>query len=136
MRGRTPEQNREEMREIVAGGGQSGLLAYDDGKPVGWLALAPRAAFDRLDHSAGASWVIACVYVAPSARDAGALARLLEAAVAHAVAAGATSVEAIPRGWRPDGGAAAMASLRGALLSAGFEEVDPVRHGVMFRRQL
>jgi GNAT superfamily N-acetyltransferase len=80
--------------------------------------------------------VIACVYVAPSARDAGALARLLEAAVAHAVAAGATSLEAIPRGWRPDGGAAAMASLRGALLSAGFEEVDPVRHGVMFRRQL
>jgi GNAT superfamily N-acetyltransferase len=136
MRIRTAEQNRQDMQGIVASGVPAGLLAYDGGEPVGWLALAPRAAFGRVEPTGEAVWLIACVYVAASSRGSGLLSRLLEVAVAQARSAGATSLEAIPRGWRPDGGAPAMSSLRRALLSAGFEAVEPRTHGVLFRRQL
>ncbi|HXH20866.1 MAG TPA: GNAT family N-acetyltransferase [Dehalococcoidia bacterium] len=136
MSERTAGQNREDARRIVRSGEPAGLLAYRDGKAIGWLALAPRSHFGRLSPAASSTWVIACVYLAPQARGAGVLTGLLAGAIAHARSAGATFLEAIPRGWRTDGGRPAMASLRGALLSAGFEEVDPVALGVLFRRTI
>jgi hypothetical protein len=136
MNGRPPEQNREEARRTLARGGPAGLLAYRDTVPVGWLALAPRSHFGRLAPGEPSTWVIACVYVASSGRGAALLPQLLAAAITQARLSGATSLEAIPRGWRPDGGARALPSLRKALLSAGFEEVDPLALGVLFRRGL
>jgi len=35
-------KNRDAMRKIVASGGAPGLIAYVDGQPAGWCAIAPR----------------------------------------------------------------------------------------------
>src|ERR1700750_828020 len=34
--------NRRTFQEIVSSGAATGVLAYADGKPVGWCAIAPR----------------------------------------------------------------------------------------------
>ena len=60
------ERSKRAMGKLVGAGREPGLLAYDDGSPVGWVAVAPR----------------------------GIASELLDAAVAYAFSHGATSVEA------------------------------------------
>src|SRR5439155_21583274 len=43
--------NRAAMKKLVASGKVPGLLGYLDGKPVGWLAVAPRGVFGRVGRS-------------------------------------------------------------------------------------
>jgi hypothetical protein len=45
------EGNKAAFREVVAAGPPPGLLAYRDGVPVGWCAVAPRETFPRILHS-------------------------------------------------------------------------------------
>ncbi len=107
--------NRAALRELVESGSRPGLLAYTDGQPVGWVAVAPRAQFGRILRSSTlrpldgtddhAVWSLNCFVVRPAARRAGVARRLLEAAVDHAAAAGAGAVEAYPvlMNTAPDG---------------------------------
>jgi hypothetical protein len=39
------------MQDLVAGGTVPGLLAYRDGRPIGWVAASPRSDLVRLEHS-------------------------------------------------------------------------------------
>lgn len=105
---RPVDRNRDDMRRLVEGGRRPGLVAYDDGEPVGWCAVAPLVDFVRVTASpyiAAARpqgddptgrWAVLCFVVAPSARGAGLVDRLLGAAVEHARSQGATGLEAIP----------------------------------------
>lgn len=43
--------NKAAFEAVVADGEPTGLLAYDDGVPVGWCAVAPRSAYPRLLRS-------------------------------------------------------------------------------------
>src|SRR5205814_1153575 len=44
--------NRAAMRRVVEGGRKvPGLLAYVDGRPVGWISVAPREEFGRVERS-------------------------------------------------------------------------------------
>lgn len=43
--------NKRAMKKIVSAGKPPGLLAYADGRPVGWVAVAPREAYPVLDRS-------------------------------------------------------------------------------------
>jgi hypothetical protein len=43
------EGNRRALRKVVGGDLPPGVLAYAGGEAVGWCAIAPRAAYPRLD---------------------------------------------------------------------------------------
>jgi GNAT superfamily N-acetyltransferase len=126
------EPNRASLRELVAGGTEPGLLAYAGGRPVGWCAVEPRAAYPALARSRILApvdttpvWSITCFFVARTARRGGVMAALLRAAVEHAAGHGATMVEAYPveprSGRMPD--AFAYTGLASAFRDAGFFEV-------------
>jgi GNAT superfamily N-acetyltransferase len=96
---------RAAFRGVVKDGPPPGLLAYRDGVPVGWCAVAPREAYPRVLNSrvlrpeddAPACWAIVCFYVLRSERRGGVAAELLEAAVAFAAEHGAEAVEGYPK---------------------------------------
>lgn len=96
---------RAAFREVVAEGPPPGLLAYRDGAPAGWCAVAPRESFPRVLHSrvlrplddAPACWAVVCFYVLRGQRRSGIANALLEAAVAFAAEHGATWVEGYPK---------------------------------------
>jgi GNAT superfamily N-acetyltransferase len=86
-----------------------GLLLRRDGEPVGWVSVAPRHDYIRLprtkvvadgtpdrDFSDPTIWAIVCFTVAPGHRRTGVARRLVNAAIEHATAGGATRIEAYP----------------------------------------
>jgi GNAT superfamily N-acetyltransferase len=81
-----------------------GLLAFDGDEAVGWIAIAPRTEYRRIEASRATPrvdevdvWVIPCITVRPSARGRGIALALIRAAVAYAKAQGAPALEAYPR---------------------------------------
>ena len=103
------DTNRSAFERIVADGGEPGLLAYQDGVPVGWISVAPRAAHPQLLRSPTLApedpdepdvYSITCFYVHPSAQRQGIRGALLDAAVEHARSRGATAVEGYPSSAR------------------------------------
>jgi GNAT superfamily N-acetyltransferase len=103
---------KEAMRDLVEHGELPGMLAYVDGVPMGWIAVAPRAGQARLERSRmvkgladddgpSAVFAITCFYVDREARGEGISSALLEAAVADARRRGATVVEAYPKAELP-----------------------------------
>jgi ribosomal protein S18 acetylase RimI-like enzyme len=97
------------MGALVRAGRTPGLLAYDDGAPVGWISIAPREEFEALlsspqygprDEDEGV-WSIVCLAIDRYARRQGVAASLVDAALAHAFAHGATAVEAYPHVSNP-----------------------------------
>jgi GNAT superfamily N-acetyltransferase len=124
--------NRRALKRLVDSGEPPGLIAYDGGLPVGWIALAPREAFTRLGASRSLKpvddtpvWSVTCFFVAKSHRRRGLSAVLLRAAAEHARSRGARMLEGYPVVSRtrtmPD--AFAWTGLPGAFEKAGFREV-------------
>jgi GNAT superfamily N-acetyltransferase len=118
---------------VVDEGPPPGLLAYRDGAPVGWCAVAPREAYPRVLRSrvigpaddAPACWAVVCFYVERSERRGGVAAALLEAAVAFAADHGAAAVEGYPKdteGARKGANELFVGSMS-MFAEAGFEEV-------------
>jgi GNAT superfamily N-acetyltransferase len=137
---------RRAFREVVEAGPPPGLLAYRDGTPVGWCAVAPRDTYPRVLRSrvlgpaddAPACWAVVCFYVVRAERRGGVAAALLEAAVAFAADHGATVVEGYPKdteGTRKAANELFVGSMA-MFAEAGFEEAarnSPTRP-VMRRR--
>jgi GNAT superfamily N-acetyltransferase len=80
-----------------------GVLAYVDGKPAGWCAVAPRDDYPRITRSRNVkpiddepAWAITCFFIAKDARGAGLSSKLLDAAVTLAKQHGARLVEGYP----------------------------------------
>ena len=124
--------NRRAFKRLVEAGETPGLLAYCDGEPVGWCALAPREAYPRLERSrilkpvdAEPVWSVTCFFVARPFRRRGVTVALLKAAVAYAKAHGARIVEGYPvepKGTRmPD--PFVYTGLASAFRKTGFVEV-------------
>ena len=112
-----------------------GLLAYQDGRAIGWVSVAPREDYDRLEHSRVRPrlddtpvWSIVCFVVSRKQRGRGLTGRLLDAAVDYARTHGATALEAYPT----DVGDSRIPSANGytGVLStfeaAGFEVVHEI----------
>src|SRR5215510_5179174 len=125
---------RGDMEELVCGGTEPGLLAYAGDDPVGWVALAPRAEYPRLNRSRKLGpvddvpvWSITCFYIDRRHRRRGVASALLAAAIAHARSRGAEVVEAYPIDTAAGGGKPASADLYTGTLAlferAGFREV-------------
>ena len=126
------EGNRKAFRAIVASGAEPGVLAYVDGEPVAWCAVAPREAYPRLERARTLArvdqmpvWSIVCLFVTRRYRRTGVSEPLVRAAVAHAVRHGAKLVEAYPvEPYSPEMPAAfAWTGIVSAFSRAGFKEV-------------
>ncbi len=83
--------NRRALRRLIAGGTEPGLLAYVDGVPAGWMALAPREEYTLLSRSRILQpvddkpvWSVVCFFVARAHRGRGLTVALLRKAAAYA----------------------------------------------------
>jgi len=94
------DERRQAMVGRIAVGTPVGILAYRDDEPVGWCSVAPRETCRKLspgqDDTETGIWSIVCFYVPRPLRGGGLSVALLEAAVEHAFAKGASAVEAYP----------------------------------------
>ena len=79
-----------------------GILGYLDGEPVAWCSIAPRPTYRRLGgpdvdgQDPDSVWSLACFFAHRKLRRQGVTSLLIDAAVAHARARGASVVEAYP----------------------------------------
>lgn len=103
FRDRPASERRTSLRKLVAGSPAPGLVAYLDGEPVGWVAVAPRHEYHRLNRSTKLKpvddqpvWVVTCFYIDRRYRRRGVAEALLAGAIEHAHAHGAEAVEGIP----------------------------------------
>ncbi|MGH7543122.1 MAG: GNAT family N-acetyltransferase [Gemmatimonadota bacterium] len=128
---RKGEKNRRALRRLVQSDEPPGLIAWIDGEPAGWIAVAPRAAYRRLERSRILKpvdnrpdvWSVPCFFVARAHRRQGLTVALLEAAVEHAARRGAAVVEGYP--VEPAGEQADVfvyTGLASAFRRAGFRE--------------
>ena len=126
------EGNRRAMKALVESGTIPGILAYYEGRAVGWCSVAPREDYPRLEGSRilrpvddKPVWSIVCLFVAKRYRRTGVSARLVRAAVDHVRKQGGAVVEGYPiepkKANTPD--AFAFHGLASSYLDAGFKEV-------------
>ncbi|WP_203982410.1 GNAT family N-acetyltransferase [Sphaerisporangium rufum] len=132
--------------------GTTGMVAYLDGVPVGWVAVEPRAGYRRLRGSpvpwAGRAedpddpdvWAIVCFAIRPGYRGQGLTRPLAEAAVEYARARGAKAVEGYPMiphpGQTVSWGEMNVGS-RNTFVAAGFHQVShPTTRRVVMRIDL
>jgi GNAT superfamily N-acetyltransferase len=130
------EGNRQAFQALVCSGNPPGLLAYSEGRAVGWCAVSPREELGRVLRSptvrplddVGPAWTVSCFYIARDSRGRGISRVLLDAAVRHAALHGARAVEGFP--VDTGGHIAPEAAYTGTLSmfsSAGFRIVEPRR---------
>jgi len=126
------EENKKALNNIVVSGKVPGILAYIEGQPVGWCAVAPREAFPRLERSRILKrvddkpvWSVVCFFIAKEFRRKGISVRLLKAAVGYVRNQGGKIVEGYPvepkKEWTPD--PFAYTGLASAFRKVGFVEV-------------
>lgn len=138
------------VKELVARDPPPGVIAYDDGEPVGWAAVHPRAGtgfarnrkipqVDGLDV-----WSVWCIRVRPGHRGTGISHSLLRGAVDFARSHGAPAIEGYPvdNGGRKVDLTTAYVGTRKLFEDAGFtkaSDTDSVLNGfprVLMRLQL
>jgi GNAT superfamily N-acetyltransferase/uncharacterized protein YndB with AHSA1/START domain len=138
---RTSAENRADMSQLIAAGKVTALLAYADGRTVGWCnygatthlaGVMSKLELEAADHDRVGS--VACFVIAAPYRRHGIAERLLEAACARLAAAGCRAVEAYPRKDDSD-----ATSYRGPLemyLGAGFEPYREAGKTLIVRKSL
>jgi len=137
--------NRRAFQRIVRAGDPPGLLAYEDGRAVGWVAVAPRLAYKRFERSRilqpvdeKPTWSVPCFFIDRSRRGRGLTTALLRAACIYAASRGAERIEGYPlEPAKPMPAAFAWHGLASAFRAAGFHEVarrSPTRP--IMRREL
>ncbi|MDX2179314.1 MAG: GNAT family N-acetyltransferase [Bryobacteraceae bacterium] len=129
-RNRAGGDNKSDFRQLVREDDPPGHLAFDGGKPVGWLQLTPRGALPALERNKRLArvdevpvWSISCFFVRVGYRKRGVTEALIAAAIAAARKAGAPALEAYP----VDAGETSSSSFTGYLstfLRLGFREVE------------
>lgn len=97
------EPNKNSMKDIVYRDEPAGVLAFVDGKPIRWCAVAPREVYKRLESSRVFKriddkpvWSITCLFIAKSFRRKGISTELIKGAIEYAKSNEAKIVEAYP----------------------------------------
>ena len=124
--------NRAAMKRTIESGTVPGILAYEDGIPIGWCSVAPRGDFGSLNRSRVLKpiddqpvWSIVCFFMDKNYRGIGLGENMVRAAVQYAGEKGAKIVEAYPtkpRGKKLDPVSSYM-GLPHVFERAGFEQV-------------
>jgi GNAT superfamily N-acetyltransferase len=140
------EANREQLRGLVRGGREPGLLAYADGEPAGWVSVAPREEFlphlerTRVLRPAPGEgvWSVLCFVVRPGLRRRGIAGALLDAAVDFARDRGARAVEGHPLddARRKVHAMEAYVGVASMFARAGFTEIDRRGSRPVYRLEL
>jgi len=123
--------NRKAMKAIIHSGTIPGILAFSQGRPVGWCSVAPRDHFPALGRSRILNpvddlpvWSISCLFVEKNYRRKGLSIQLLKAAVDYVKKQGGAVVEAYPvepkKDKMPD--VFAWTGLASAYTGVGFKE--------------
>lgn len=124
--------NKAAIRDLCDEGRQPGLVGFLDGKPAGWVSIAPRPEFGRIlrsplfkpdDPDNEAVWSLVCLFIHKHFRGKGLAGYLVTAAAMHARANGAQRVDAYA--VHPEGRAAAdlYHGTPSMYRAAGFTEV-------------
>ena len=95
---KSPARKRQ-MLDRIKGGVPVGLIAYDAGKPVAWVSVAPKETFQRGLGGAEDSdrvWSLTCMFIARDHRKQGLSAQLIAAAAKYAKRHKARILEAYP----------------------------------------
>lgn len=125
------EGNRTALKALVGACQLPGLIAYLDGKPVGWCSVGPRDVFPTLNRSKvlkpvddNPVWSVVCFYISKENRLQGLTVKLLQEAVNFAAGQGASIVEGYPVVPRSRNAAAAFLypGTYSAFQKAGFSE--------------
>ena len=103
------ERNKDYIKARIEAGPPPGLLAFEEGKAVGWMQIGPRAdvpewnnqgrgsaPVDPADAKDPGVWAISCFFIRASARGRGISHRLVEGGIAFARQNRARLVEACP----------------------------------------
>lgn len=121
---------RQMHKSLVDAGAVTGLLAYLDGEVVGWVAVEPRGAYEKLAHSRALKpvddepvWSVTCFFVAKQYRRKGITVGLLKAAVEHVRSQGGKIVEGYPVDVKDEAAAPFIfTGTASAFQKAGFKE--------------
>ena len=128
------------MHTLVRQGKEPGLVAYDDGDPVGWISVAPREQYGALlrspqyrpqDSDVGV-WSIVCFVVDRPRQRKGLAGILLDAAIEHARRQSAAALEAYPHRVKKDDYMGHV----DLFLEHGFEVVREAAKRAIVRRRL
>lgn len=136
LRGKSYEEakgyeTRQMHKSIVDSGVATGLLAYLHGDVVGWVAVEPRSAYPKLEHSRVLKpvddqpvWSVTCFFVAKRFRKKGFTVELLKATVEHVRKQGGVIVEGYPVETKDNMPAPFVyTGTASAFRQAGFQEV-------------
>ena len=139
---RTADDNRSDMSEGIEEGKVTALLAYVDGKPVGWCNYGETTRLNGVMHRFGLNVAeqqgvgsLACFVIAAPYRKHGVASALLEAALERLRARGVKVAEAYPARTQDS----AQANYRGPLqmfLRAGFEPYRETERHLIVRKTL
>ena len=124
-------KNKAAFKAVVDAGEAPGILAYENGTPIGWCAVAPRETYPALERSRVLKridnqpvWSIVCLFIARPYRRKGVSVALVRAAANYVRKRGGKIVEGYPVEPRNDEmpDAFAWTGLASAFLKAGFVE--------------
>jgi predicted GNAT family acetyltransferase len=103
------ERNKDHIKARIEAGPPPGLLAFENGKAIGWMQIGPRAdvpewnnagrgsaPLDPADSQDAGVWAISCFFIRLKARGQGITHRLVDGGIAFARDNGARLVEACP----------------------------------------
>ncbi len=125
--------NRTALKRLVKGKAQTGIIAYDEKKPVGWIAFAPREQYYKLDTSKILKpidnkpvWSVTCFFIDKNYRRKGLTVELLREAGKFAKKNGGRILEGYPIDPKTENYAPVFANtgLVSGFRQAGFQEVE------------
>jgi predicted GNAT family acetyltransferase len=103
------ERNKDHIKARIEAGPPPGLLAFQDGKAVGWMQIGPRADVPEFNNAGRGSapmeptdaddpdvWAISCFFIRNKARGQGLTHQLVEGGIDFARENGARLLEACP----------------------------------------
>ncbi|MBC8478908.1 MAG: GNAT family N-acetyltransferase, partial [FCB group bacterium] len=124
--------NKNAMKNLVQKDQVPAIMAYHDGKPVGWCSFAPRSEYPTLARSRILKpidkkpvWSIVCFYIIKDYRKQGLSTSLIQAAIDYVKSQGGKILEAYPVQPKNDSMPAVFAwtGFPSAFEKAGFKEV-------------
>ena len=131
------QRNKDHIRARIEAGPPPGLLAFEDGKAVGWMQIGPRADVPEWNNQGRGSapvdpadaadlnvWAISCFFIRVKARGRGVSHRLVEGGIEFARQNGARMVEACPIDLSRDSRSIGLfVGSSGVFEKAGFERL-------------
>jgi len=124
------------LRHVVDTGRPTGVIAFRNGAPYGWCAIAPAQDYPVIARSPvvkpslqPGDWYVSCFFVKAGHRRGKTMHTLLRYAIAFAKTHGAAAIEACPRDRIAGSGASDLfIGKTSVFLASGFKEIHRMRH--------